>query len=329
MSNEFIGRQIDFALAVESTRGTAESVADRNVRKVTCNLIPRAERVEDDTTFGKLEDVTNIRTTRKWNEGDVAGIAHVDVLGYYFYNIYGDVTSALVGGTTYSHEFLLDQTILHPSLTFFVKDGDVRQEKLAGGMITTLELTANTDNYVRYTANFLAMEGETDTSTIPALETEYDFIGRDVTVKIADTSGGLAGATALKLKDLNITFNTNTEANFVFGDYSPDAIYNKQFTIEGSFTKDFVDETFKDMYEDNTNKYMEIKIEGEANISGTNKPTVIITLNKVAVTDWNRTSEGDALVTEDVSFKALYNETDGRASKVNLINATVSYATES
>ena len=325
MSNEMIGRQIDFALAVESTRGTAEAVADRNVRKVTCNLIPRAERVIDDTTFGKLEDATNIRTVNKWNEGDVEGIVHADVMGYYFYNIYGEVASTTVSGDVTEHVFTMDQTIKHPSLTLFVKDGEVRQEKLAGGMITTLELSASTDNFVRYTANFLAMEGETDTSTIPSLATEYDFVSRDISVKMASSQAGLSSATPLKLKDMSLTWNTNAEADFVFGDYSPDNIYNKQFSIEGSFTRNFVDETFKDLYESDDFEYMEITIEGEADIGDGNNPSITILLNKVAVQDWSRTSAGDDLVTEDVSFKAFYHETDEQASQVTLVNVTDAY----
>lgn len=329
MSNEFIGREVDFALAVEQTRGTAESVADRNVRKVSCNLIPRAERVVDDSTFGKLEDATNIRTTRKWNEGDVEGIVHADVIGYYLYNIYGAVTSTVVSGDVNQHIFTMEQNIKHPTLTLFVKDGDVRQEKLAGGMITTLELTANTDNFVRYSTSFLAKEGAADSSTIPSLQTEYDFVGRDISVKIATTEAGLSSATALKLKDLSLTLNTNAEADFVFGDYSPNDIYNKQFSIEGSFTKNFVDETFKDLYESDDFRYMQIKIEGEADLGGGNNPSITILLNKIAVQDWSRTSAGDDLSTEDVSFKAFYHETDEQASQVTLVNLTDSYVTVS
>jgi hypothetical protein len=323
--SEFIGREIDFALAPESVRGTAETVAQRNVRKVTCNIIPKAERVVDDTTFGRIEDAERIRTVRKWNEGDVSGIVHVDVLGYYLWNIYGEVDSGASSGDAFEHTFTMEQSILHPSLTLFVKDSDVRQEKLAGGMITTLELTATTDNYVRYTANFIAKEGETDTSEIPALATEYDFVGRDITVKIASTEAGLANATALKLKDLNLTFNTNAEADFTFGSYSPDEIYNKQFSIEGSLTRNFVDETFKDLYEGNDFVYMQIEIEGEAILDEGVSPKITILGNKIQVQDWTRTSEGDALVTEDVKFKFFYNTDDESMSEVTLKNLTEEY----
>ncbi len=326
MANEFIGRQIDFAIAIEQTRGTAEATAERTVRKVAANLIPRAERVIDDSTFGRLEDAAQIRTVRRWSEGDVEGIVHADVIGYYFLNLYGSVSSNTVSGAT-THTFTMEQSITHPSLTGFVKDGDVRQEKVAGLMITTLELIATTDDYLRYTANFLGKEGATDVSVLPALATEYDFISRDITVKIADSEGGFGAASALKLKELNITFNTNAEADFVFGNYSPNDIYNKQFSIEGSFVRNYEDTTFQDLYESNTAKFMQIVIEGEAVIGGASAhPKITIQLDKIQINDWTRTSGGDDLVTEEVSFKAFYNTSTSQQSEVELVNLTAEYA---
>ena len=323
--SEFIGRQVDFALAVEATRGTAETTAARTVRKVTCNVIPRSERVVDNSTFGKLEDAERVRTVRKWSEGDVAGIVHADVLGYYLTNIYGAVVSAVVTGSIYEHDFSLEQTILHDTLTLFVKDADVRQEKIAGAVVSSLELTATTDDYLRYTANFIGKEGAADVSSLPALATEYDFVSRDITVKLADSEAGLSSATATKLKTLNITWNTNAEADWVFGNYSPDNIRNKQMSIEGSFSLNFADETFKDLYEGSSFKYMQIAIEGEADLGSGNHPAITIILNKVQINDWNRSSAGDELSVQEVSFKAFYNTTDGEQSTVNLVNKTAEY----
>jgi hypothetical protein len=329
MANEFIGRQVEFAIALEDVRGTGESVAARTVRKVTANLIPRSDRVIDDTTNGRIEDAENIRTVRRWSEGDVDGIVHADVIGYYFYSIYGAVVSNTVSGAT-THAFTLEQSITHPTITGFIKDGEVRQEKVAGMLITTLELTATTDDYVRFTAGFIGKESVTDVSVIPSLATEYDFVSRDITVKIADTEGGLSGASALLLKNINISWNTNAIADFVFGSYSPNDIYNKQISIEGSFTKNYVDTTFQDLYEANGSKFMSIVIEGEATIgSGSAKPKIALQFDKVQITDWNRGSEGDELVTEEVSFKAFLNATSGQQSELTLVNLTADYATGS
>lgn len=324
--NEFIGRQIDFGLAVEGTRGTAASTATRALRKVTCNVIPRAERVIDDTTNGRLEDSENVRTVRRWSEGDVEGILHADVLGYFLLNIYGEVNSQVVAGSVYDHTFVMEQSITHPTMSLFVKDADVRQEVIAGAVLSTFEINVETDNYIRFSANFLGLEGEDDSSEMPELDTEYDFVSRDVTVKIAETESGLTAVPALKLKSQTITWNTNAEADWVFGSYSPDNIYNKQMSIEGSFTRNFTDETFKDLYEGSGFVYMKISIEGEADLGAGNKPTVTILLNKVQVTDWNRTSAGDDLVTEEVSFKAFYNAEDEAQSSVVIRNLTSAYA---
>lgn len=321
---EFIGRSVSFAVAPEEVRGVAETTAIKSVRKVECNIIPRAERVIDDSTFGRLEDAERVRTVRRWSEGDVSGVLHADVLGYFLLNLYGSVSSQ-ADGDAYAHTFTLDQTILHDTLTLFVQDADVRQQKVAGGVISTLEITASTDDYVRFSASFLGKEGVDDTSALPALDTEYDFVGRDITVKMADTEAGLAGATALKLKDISLTLNSNAEADWVFGSYSPDNIYNKTFMIEGSFTRNFTDETLKDMYEGDSFKYASIVIEGEADLGGGKHPKIAITIYKLQLTDWNRTSAGDDLSTEEITFKAFLNTTDSKASQIVLTNTTESY----
>jgi len=322
--SEFIGRQIDFALAVETSRGVAEATANRNVRKVTANLTPKVEKVIDDTTFGRLEDSESSRVVRKWSEGDVEGIVHADVIGFYLNNIYGDTVSTELEVDVYQHVFNLAQNIKHPSLTFFIKDAGVRQLKIAGGMLTTLEITATTDNFVRYTANLLGKEATADVSAIPALQVENDFIGKDITVKIATTQGGLTGATALKLKELNVSFETNAEADFVFGSYSPNDIYNKQFSITGSFTKNFEDTVFEDLKQSDDYRYMSITIEGSQSI-GTEFPTIVLIMNKVSITEHERESGADDLITESVSFKAFYNSVDAKQSEITLINSTVSY----
>jgi len=322
--SEFIGRQIDFALAVETSRGVAEATANRNVRKVTANLTPKVEKVIDDTTFGRLEDSESSRVVRKWSEGDVEGIVHADVIGFYLNNIYGGTVSTELETDVYQHVFNLAQNIKHPSLTFFIKDAGVRQLKIAGGMITSLEITATTDNFVRYTANLLGKESVTDSSTIPTLQVENDFIGKDITVKIATSQAGLSSATALKLKELNVSFETNAEADFVFGSYSPNDIYNKQFSITGSFTKNFEDTIFEDLKQSDEYRYMSIVIEGSQSI-GSEFPTIVLIMNKVSITEHERESGADDLITESVSFKAFYNSVDAKQSEITLINSTVSY----
>lgn len=325
MANEIIGRQLEVGLSTEATRGTAETTVDKWFKNVTASIVERAEHVEDDSTRGRFEDMDGRRVTQKYIEGDIEGIAHADALGYLYSSVYGTVASSNVAGSVYDHEFTLKQDSIHQSLTVFGKDGSVQQLRYGGCMVSTLELNAAVDDYVRFTASFVGRNATDDTET-PSYDTEYDFVGRDITVKIADTEAGLSGATATKLKEITITHDQGAIRDHVFGSYDPDDVYNAKQTIEGSFVLNFTDEDFKDLYLGDDAKYMSVTIEGEADIGGGNNPAITYVFNKIQFTDWNREGGNDELVTQPISFKAFYNESDSEASKVTLRNLTSAYA---
>jgi len=322
---EFIGKEIELGVALEATIGTAETVADKWVKKVSADIMARTEKVIDDSTQGVLEDSQNSRITKKFFDGDLSAIVHADAIGYFFSQVYGAVDSTVVSGAVTDHDFTMLQNIVHPTLSVFAKDGGVSQEVYNNGVVNTLEISASLDDFVRYTANIIASEGVTNSDT-PSYDTEYDFIGKDITVKVADTEVGLGSADALCLKDLSISFDTGAITDYCFGSYNPSNIYNGKMSIEGSFTKNLEDETFKDLFTGDDAVYMEIEIAGDTVLAGTNSPTITILLNKVQVQDWSRSGGADELVTEEVSFKAFYNNDDSQQSSTTLRNVTTSYA---
>jgi len=295
------------------------------MRKVTANVVERATHALDDSTRGRLEDGEGRRKVQSHIEGDVEGILHADVLGWFLANIYGVVNTTTVTGSVKSHVFTLRQNIQHQSLTLFAKDGSVQQSVFSNAMINTLEITAAIDDYVRFSASFLAAVAASNSAT-PSYDTEYDFVARDITVKIADSEAGLAGATATKVKDLGIKWDQGLIRDHVVGAYAPGDIYNARLMIDGNFTLNFADETFKDLYLGNTAKYMSITIAGEADIGSGNFPTITIVLNKVQFMDWNRAGGANELVTEPITFRAFYNPTDSEQSTVTVKNLTASYA---
>jgi|GEM_PF-1768085 len=322
--SEIIGRDIQIGFATEATRGTGESTVDKWQKNVTANVVERAEHVIDDTTRGVLEDSMGRRVTQKWVEGDMEGIVHADSIGYMLASLYGKVTSAVVSGSVYSHIFALKQSIIHQSLTLFGIDGAVQKIKYAGCMLSTLELNATVDDFIRFTSSFIGQTA-TDHTEASSYDTEYDFIGRDITVKVADAEAGLAAAPAIKLKSIDVSFDQGGIRDHVFGSYTPGGVYNSKMAIEGSFALNFADETFKDLYLGDSAKYMQITITGAADIGGGENPSLVILMNKVLISDWNRSGGADELVSEEVSFKAFYNETDGEQSTFTLQNLTATY----
>jgi hypothetical protein len=322
--SEIIGRQIEFGVATEAARGTAESAADKWARKVTANVVERAAHALDETTMGRLEAGMGRRVVQKYIEGEVSGILHIDTLGWLLGNLYGVCNTSNVAGSVYDHVFTLKQDIEHVSLSLFAKDGTVQQHVYSNGMVNTLSLTVAVDDYIRYTASFLAAAATANADT-PSYDTEYDFVSRDVVVKVASSEAGLSGAAALKAKGVNLNFDAGLIRDHVVGSYEPDDIYNSQLMIEGDITLNFTDETFKDYYLGDDAVYMSITITGEADIGGGNFPTITIVLNKVQWMDWNRASEAGDLTTQPLPFRAFLNQSDLEQSEITLRNLTTEY----
>jgi len=323
---EIIGRNIEIGVGVEKVRGTAQETAEKWVKNITANIVEKSENSVDASSHNVLEDSDGRRITKKWIEGELEGNVHADSIGYLLYNLYGSVSSSNVAGSVYSHVFNILQSITHPTLSLFAKDGSIQQSVFNNGMISTLDINAVVDDYLKFTSNFMAKEAAANADA-PSYDTEYDFIGRDITLKIADTEAGLVAADAICIKEFGISYDTGLISDNCLGSYTPDDIYNAKMSIEGTITKNFIDETFKDLNLSDTDKYMEITIEGAADIGSGNNPSITILLNKVRVMNWERSGDNDSLVTENIEFKAFYNETDSKASQITLQNLTTEYDT--
>ncbi|MCX6785918.1 MAG: phage tail tube protein [Candidatus Komeilibacteria bacterium] len=322
---EIIGHDIEIGLAVENNRGTAEAVAEKWLKKTTANIVDRVTHAIDDNSHGVLEDSDNRRVVQKWFDGDIPNsIADADAIGYLLYNIYGAVVSGVVTGSVYSHAFSIAQNIQHPSLSIFAKDGSVQQAVFGLGMVNTLEISASSEDYVRFTANIIAATESANADT-PDYDDQYDWIGADIAIKIADTEAGLSGATAQKVKNIVIKWDQGIIRDHVLGSYNSDDNYNSKASLEIEFTKNFSDEVFKDLFNSDNSKYLQIVIAGSQDIGSGNHPTLTLVLNKAMVTAWDRKGEKDALVEETVTVKAFYNATDGEAHTLTLKNLTTEY----
>lgn len=322
---ELIGKQIELGIGIEDARGTAFATAEKWIKKITANIVPKSKKKVDESTMNVLEGSLGARAVKKWFEGNLTGNLQVDMIGYLLYNAYGAVSSSLVSDGVYDHTFSVGQSIQHPSLSIYAKDGANSQEAYQNAMIGSLEISASVDDYVKFTAGFICKDSVTNSDT-PSYDTEYDFIGRDVSVRFADTESGLSEATAIKAKDISIKWDLGLIQSFVLNSYFADDIYDVDHKINVDFTLNYDDDTYKDLYLANSYKYMQIIIEGETAIGGTLKPTITLLLNRVQVMDWNRNDgAGSNLVDEPINVEAFYNESDSEKSSLILRNLTTEY----
>lgn len=319
-----LGREHEVAVAIEGTRGTAETTPQKWVRKVSADIIPKNTKAIDDSTRGVLEESEGSRVVREWFEGPIGGILHADLIGYFLLNLYGSVTSTLVAASVYSHAFSLDQDIDHPTLSIFRKDGAVESQVYGGGVVSALEISASTEDFVRFTSTVMA-RNEGVHAESASYDTEYDFIGKDITVKVASTEAGLAGASATKAKTLAIRYDTGAISDFVFGSNNPDDIANGRFSIEIEISKNYEDTTLEALFKSGDYRYMQVSIVGDADLGSSNNPSMTWVFNRVQVQDWERSGDPDAFAEETVTLKAYYNATDAEQSTLTVQNITEFY----
>ena len=321
---EIVGRQVEIGVATEATRGTAETAADKWLRNTTANVVERATHAEDETTRGVLEEGEGRRVVQKHVEGELADILHADAIGFFLANLYGIAVSSNVAGSVYSHVFNMEQNIEHQSLTLFAKDGGVQQLVFDNCMINTLQISAAIDDYVRYTASFIGSTAA-DNADTPSYDTEYDFIARDIVIKLAASEAGLSGASAIPAKNVDFTYDQGLIRDHVVGAREPDDVYNGRMMITGTMELNFTDETYKDLFLGDDANYMSITITGEADLGGGNNPEIELILYKVQISDWNRSGDANELVTQTVGFKAYFNESDQKQSQTTIQNLTSAY----
>lgn len=323
--SEIIGRNLEVGFALEQSRGVAETVAEKWLKNIKVAIWEKADHAIDESNHNVLEDSDNRRVVKKIIEGDIEGNVHADALGFLLYNLYGAVQSTLVTGSIYTHVFTMDQDIQHPSLSLFCKDGGIVQKVYSEGMIDNLELTADIDKIISFKAAVCAKSGASNSDTPSYEATEYDFVTKDITIKMADSEAGLSGATAQKVKSLSIKFDQGTIKDHTFGSYNPNGLYNSKMSIEGSMKVNYEDTSFKDLYLGEASKYVQITIEGSQDLGSGNKPTITILLYKMMVVDWKHNDDRDKLIDQDVDFKAFYNSVDSKQSQITLKNVTSEY----
>ncbi|KKT72760.1 MAG: hypothetical protein UW68_C0026G0009 [Candidatus Collierbacteria bacterium GW2011_GWB1_44_6] len=323
---EILGKEIEFGVALESVRGTAKTTAEKWFKKITATVVEKVEKKVDESTRNRLEDSLATRIVKKWIEGELSGNVHVDGIGYLFYSLYGGVTSTLVVTGVYSHVFAISNSNLHPCLSLFAKDGANSQEVYNGGMVSDMELNVASDDYLKFKANFIARSNVANSASV-TYGTEYDLIGKDVVVKIATTEAGLSSATAIKVKELSIKWDQGLIVDQVVGSLSPNDLFASKMAIEGELKLNYDADTYKDLFNTDVYRYMQITITGTADLGTTNYPTITILMHRVAVTDWTRDDSAGDLVSQTVSFKAFFNETDVKQSTVTIKNKTAEYDT--
>lgn len=329
MSTKGIGRLIEIGVAKEATRGSAESTATYWVP--WADLTPPDEQhelVQDEATLGVIEDSFGSDRVRRWAEGDFQapiGDAH---FGLVLLSALGSVSTATdtPESGVQTHTFSVDQSSQHQSLTFFINDPLAEQDyTFALGVLLSLEITYEQNQYIRYSVNFMSKKGSAATLT-PSTTSENRFLPQHLTFSVASDKGSLPGS-SINLRSLTLTIEKNAEGDWSLGSDEPTDFLNRQFAITGQLEAVWQNESdFKDDFTSHNTKAMRIKLANtDVTIGSTENPTLQIDLPAVTFQELERNAGLNDIVTQTLSFKAHYDTSNSEMVDIDLINTVASY----
>lgn len=322
----FSGRKVQVGLGVETTRGTTVVPAFW-IRKTEATVDEKRSYVDNDASVGVLADSVGAEIAKEWAEGEVSGYVMDLSFGIILYGAFGSVSSVVTADAgVYDHTFTMSTSNTKPALTIDIKS-DVEQNKHPLGTVSSLKISAEAGKLVDFSVGFRAKKGVASTN-IPSYEiNESLFVGKHVTLKTATSLAGLTAATAIKVRNVEVSIAENIEDHDVIGDSEPVDFASKFVNVEGNIEAMFENVTdFKNLFKAGTKKALRLQaVNSDVTIGTSSRPTLTLDLPLVAFEDWSRKSGNNEIVSQTIKFKGHYSLADAMLIKAVLRNARVNY----
>ena len=311
----YVGRRAILGIAVEDTRGTAQT-PDFWLPYRSVSIDDKAVAVVQDAAFGQLGDSDQTYITKKYGEGDIEFDMDDLALGAILTAVMGASPSS-VGPTTFTHTYTLaDTSNQHKSLSILIQDPN-GTTILPMSMIDTFEITVEPEGLVTCTVGFRSRKGKdwtTQTATFTTLGNK--FLHQHLEFRVDTTITGLATAGEIDLRGLTFTIEKAPVDWDDVGSVSANDILNRQVSVSGHIDLAYGDRTWRDYFLKETSLAVEIFLSRATNSS------LKIQLPKVRFQTWEPSKDLDEIAVQGIDFKAHYDAAN--AQKIihlcNLIN---------
>lgn len=325
--SEYTGRKVSFGLKKEAVRGTAETSPAYWLNHMSLGFYPRAEKAQNESALGNLHKQNDSTTMTLWGEGDFEMKAGASSLGALLHAAMGTVNTADNADTNpvvKDHTFTFDQSNSPASYTFFRKDPNI-DEAYALGMVSQLEITAELGAWLMLKGSVITKPATSATTTVARID-ETEFKPKDISIKLADTVGGLGAATALTgVQSLRLTIDRAVERDLQLSTDSPYDISVREIEISGEFVLRHSDAVLLTKYLADTQQALQISIVSGVTIGASAHPGLVITCPKVTFDNWEIDQGLSDKVNQTIGFKVLYDVTTAKALDMVLTNTVASY----
>lgn len=318
---KYIWRKVNIWFGKEATRGTAVAP---NLRcpKASLDFEDQSEKVIDESSIGVIEDSFDGHVVKQRAEWNFECNVYANAIWYILLNLFGSVATTGSSGE-YTHEFSVDETNQHQSLTIGLAD-DTQDRQFPLAMIDSAEITAETWNFVTISSDFRSKKWA-DASLTPSYSNDFALLWKHVQVYLADDLSGLDSASSIQATQVTLTINKNLEDVDVLGSVQPLDFCNTFFNIEWSMELLRDDATYKNIYMDGVKKAMRIEIVDNDTTLDTWHPTLTFDLANVIMTEYAKNQDNNALIRQTLTFRWLYSMTDNSMITAKLINSQSAY----
>ena len=322
----WIGRRQAIGIGVEATRGVGVAPSYwLNVNEFSFKDIP--DRALSEASFGGIWGGDQAPKTLEHAEGSMNVELGDQSLGALLYAVFGTLSTSAdtpVAGA-YTHTYTLANTNQHKSLSIHTID-PIGQLLFEMSMVDNFEMNIELNSIISANVDFMAKGSATSGSQTDTYGAEKKFIGRYLTFKTASDTSGLGAATGINLKSLKLRFEKNAEVNATLSTVQPEDIVNRRFNITGEIVLNYEDRTWLDYLKNATDRAVRIDLTHEDFITGTTPYQFTLDLSKVAFDTWDADFSLDEIVTQTLTFSALYDTSNANVvNSCTLINAIASY----
>jgi len=321
-----IQRLVDFGLARETVRGTADTAAEFWLPKIDFDFVPKVQTAVDNSGLGVIDARSGHAVTQKYGEGSIGGIVYSESIGALLAMALGTWGSSTAVGAAYTHTFTRLNTNQHPSYTLFVKDENL-DEGYPLGMLNQLTINAVVEDYIKFTAGFMSKAGAVATQTPSYSASDYAFLPKNMAVKLATTTAALGTASATSLKSFRLTINKNLESWGELGSVDPTDVVNKEFAVEGEMTLVFDGDTERALVLAGTKMAMSVVLSDTDNHIGTGSthPSIAFELAPLSLEEFSRSGGAGDVELQTIRFAGNFGIADTKTISAVLVNGTASY----
>ena len=208
----------------------------------------------------------------------------------------------------YKHSFSVQNDNNHQSYSI-VTDWTTQNLTLYN-IIDNLWIQAEVWSVMTFSWLFKGKAVNTTTGNTVAFTSENYFKVANMTVKFADNVAWLDSATAVDLQTVNFEIVKNAISVYKVWSLEPNCMHNQQLDLTWDFEALFTDDTFKDYVTGWTNKAMRITIQWDSLLWATEYPELSFDFANLSFTEWDRTTDNNAIMTQTVWFEWGYSISD-------------------